>query len=269
MGLVSIATTKGKHLALRVKRPSERRSVSRSAARALDILEALGEARTPLRAMDIARILDLTPSTTNQLLKTMVDSAHLLFDARTKTYRPSPRLAAIGAWVTEMYGATGGMADLVRDLQAQTGLVVTLTTPNDLFMQVIDSASPDGQVTRRGLQVSLFGSAIGSAYLSTLSEREIRRLADRARISEAELPAILESVAAIRASGRADGPMSDSEIWSIAVPLPEQGLHLQAVLGVAGPADVVRERTSEYFALMQAAIARWLTASEAPAAGPA
>ena len=188
MSLIAPAAARGQKARIHVRRPSERRSQSRSATRALDVLEYFGEQRRPLRAVEISRVLEMHPSTTNQLLKTMVDSAHLVFDARSKTYLPSPRLAEFSAWIIETYGAGGRLKDLIRDVQAQTGVVVTVTTPNDLFMQIIDLATPPDQTSERGLQISLFGSAIGSAYLSMLDDGEVLRLADRARIPKAESP---------------------------------------------------------------------------------
>ena len=83
------------------RRPGDRRSLSRSATRALDVLELFGQERRSLRAIEIAKALGLHPSTANQLLKTMVDSAHLTFDAVAKSYLPSPRLGRFGGWMTE------------------------------------------------------------------------------------------------------------------------------------------------------------------------
>jgi DNA-binding IclR family transcriptional regulator len=259
MTLVAVSTEKTRHLALRVKRPGDRQSLSRSATRGLDVMEALAEARGPLRAVDIARMLGLAPSTTNQLLKTMVESAHLLFDARTKTYMPSPRLARLGSWLTEIYGASGRIRDLILDVGAQTGMVVTITTPNDLFMQIIDAVSPSPDTAERGLHVSMFGTAIGSAYLATLDEPEIRRLADRARIPASDLPCILRTLESIREAGYADGPSADTEIWSIAMPLPMRDLRVPAVLGLAGSAKEISARAAELRGIMQRAIAYWLT----------
>lgn len=256
MNLIVPAVRRGRQSAVRVKRPGERRSLSRSATRALDVLEYFGEVRRPLRAIEIAKMLGMNPSTTNQLLKTMVDSAHLVFDARAKTYLPSPRLAEFSTWIVETYGAGGRIRELVKDVRAGTGMVVTVTTPNDLFMQIIDVASPQGQTAERGLQVSLFGSAIGSAYLSTLDDKEVARLADRARIPVAEIPAILETIASIRQKGFADGPSAGSDIWSIAMPLPMQGLRVPTVLGLAGPADKVRAGLAGLTQAMRDAIAR-------------
>jgi DNA-binding IclR family transcriptional regulator len=255
--LISAKPARGPNLSVRVKRPGERRSMSRSATRALDVLELFGTTRRPLRAVEIARALDMHSSTTNQLLKTMVDSAHLVFTARDKSYLPSPRLAEFAGWIGETYGVGGRLHDLITDLQARTGMVVTVSTPNDLYMQVVDLATPKGQAAERGMQVSLFGSAIGSAHLSTLEPSEVARLAHRARIPKSQLQAILDEVAGIRSAGHADGAISGSPYWSVAMPLPIQGLHVPTVLGLAGPADEVRRRLVELQGIMRDTIARW------------
>ncbi|MCB2080898.1 MAG: helix-turn-helix domain-containing protein [Novosphingobium sp.] len=240
---------------VRIKRPGDRRSLSRSATRALDVLELFGEVRRPLRAVDIARALDMNPSTTNQLLKTMVDSAHLVFEARGKTYLPSPRLAEFSTWVVNTYGSGGRIRELARDVQQRTGQVVTVTTPNDLCMQIVLAFSPQREIAERGLQVPLFGTAIGSAHLSTLDEDDIVRLADRARIAPVELPSILHTAALIRQRGYADGPSSGADVWSLAMPLPTGTLRVPTVLGMAGPAADVRDRLGEMVDAMRAAIA--------------
>jgi DNA-binding IclR family transcriptional regulator len=227
---------------VRIKRPSERRSLSRSAIRALEVMEHFGQARRPLRAIEISKALTMRPSTADQLLKTMVDAAHLLFDAQSKTYRPSPRLVGLGCWVVETYGADERLRRVVREVHTQTRLIVTLTTPNDLDMQILDLAAPTGQLTERGLRISVFGSVIGSAYLATLQRAELARLADRARIPRGELNRLFAAVQEVRRDGFADGATAGSPIWSIAVPLPSDRIPVPMVLGLAGPVDAVRPR---------------------------
>jgi DNA-binding IclR family transcriptional regulator len=239
MSLITPNTARGPS-PVRVKRPSERKNLSRSAIRALDVMEYFGQARRPLRAIEISQVLAMRPSTTDQLLKTMVDSAHLLFDAQAKTYRPSPRLAGLSCWVVETYGADERLRRLVRYVHFRTGMTVTLTTPNDLYMQILDLATPAGRQTERGLRISVFGSVIGSAYLSTLKESEIARLAERARIPRTEMKRLLETVREIRRDGFADGLTAGTAIWSIAVPLPSARLPVPMVLGLAGELDRVR-----------------------------
>lgn len=259
---VAISQETGSHLAFRVKRPSDRQSLSRSATRALDVLEAFGETRGPLRAVQIARLLGLPRSTANQLLKTMVESAHLLFDARHKTYLPSPRLARISDWIAEIYSVGDKLLDLVNDIHKKTGMVVTISTPNDLLMQVIEAASADPGVAERGLHVPLFGTAIGSAYLSTVDEKELLRLADRARIPPSALPAMLKTIEQIRATGNADGPSTAPGIWSLAMPLPREGLCVPVVLGLAGPSETICSRLPEFSAILSGSARYWLAIPE-------
>lgn len=257
------------HLAVKVKRPGERRSLSRTATRALDVMELFGASRQALRAVEIGKVLDITPSSTNQLLKTMVDSGHLVFNARTKTYLPSPRLAKFSGWIVEMYGPGGPLRDLIRGIHEELDMVVTVSTPNDLFMQIIDSAIPDGKTAERGLRISLFGSTIGDACLSMLDDEEIARLAYRARIDTGDLGGIMERVASIREHGFSQGPSMDDSIWSIAMPLPREGLPVPAVLGLAGPADAVRPRASELVEMLQRAIGDYRRAAGPEESDPA
>jgi DNA-binding IclR family transcriptional regulator len=243
-------------LGYRVRLPTDRRNMSRSATRALDVLEFFGEARRPLRAVEIARELEISPSSANQLLKTMVESAHLVFDASAKTYLPSPRLAAFGTWMSRINGGTGPLHDLVNAVRARTGMTVTVTTPNDLSMQIVDSAGSPGLAVQRGLQISLFGSATGSAYLASLADAEVRRLAHRARIHDRELPEILAMLGQIREAGLADGPSGGPGAWSLAMILPCHLVGVPSVLGLAGPADEVRANLAELSAIMHEAVAR-------------
>jgi DNA-binding IclR family transcriptional regulator len=244
----------------RVKRPGERRSISRSATRALDVLEQFGQLRRPLRAVEISKLLELQPSTTDQLLKTMVDSAHLVFDVASKSYLPSPRLVEFGLWLADGYGGDARLRRLLRDLELEPGEVATLSTPNDLYMQILDlvASGSTGPRPERGLRAAMFGSAIGAAYLSTLPDAELARLAERGRIPAGEVPQLLRDAARARSAGFADGPSPDEETWSLAVPLPTQGFGAPMVLGIAGRPERIREGREAVHASMQAAIERWM-----------
>jgi len=246
---------------LRVKRPGDRRSMSRSATRALDVLEQFGRLQRPLRAIEISKVLGLQPSTTDQLLKTMVDSAHLVFDAATKSYLPSPRLMEFSGWILEGYGGDARLRRLLRDLELGPAEVATLSTPNDLFMQILDltGAGPEGPKAERGLRAPIFESAIGAAYLSSLTDAEIRRLATRARIPTQEIPQLIEDAARARQAGFADGPSPVEGTWSIAVALPAQGFAVPLVLGLTGRRERVQGRLAEVHAQVRAAIDRWIS----------
>jgi DNA-binding IclR family transcriptional regulator len=245
----------------RLRRPDDRVSLSRTATRALDILEYFGQVKRPLRAIDIVRALNLHPSTTNQLLKTLVGSAHLVFDARSKTYLPAPRLADFSGWMVEQYGADNRFRMMLQQIRAETGAVVSLSTPNDIYMQVLDLLVPQDApiVSGRGMQVSLFGSAaIGSAYLSILRVSEIESLSFRARLKREQFREILAVISQIRDGGCAHGPTSDGKMHAIAIPLPISGTPIPLVVALAGRAEAVRAHRPELQDALQRSVSYWL-----------
>jgi DNA-binding IclR family transcriptional regulator len=259
VSIVDAPKYRGRSRGVAVRRPGDRTNVSRSATRALDVLEYFGLAREPLRAFEISRRLGMSPSTTNQLLKTMVASSHLVFDARSKAYLPSPRLALFSRWLRELYGDGGSLETLVRDVQSQTGMTVTICVQNDLFMQLLDVSAVADSGTERGMQIGIFGSATGSALLTMLDDAEIARLAQRARIDPADFADLMCRIIQIRSDGYADGSIDGQANWSIAVPLT--GLHVPAVLGLSGSREEVIPRIDELHQLMRAAVERWIDAS--------
>lgn len=240
------------HLTARFQKPGQRRSLSRSATRALDVLELFGIHRKPMRAIEIARLLDTSSSTANQLLKTMVDSAHLIFDAKAKTYLPSPRLAGFSGWMGDFYGSGGRLRDLVARVHEATGMVVTATTPNDLTMQVIVSAEAGTHNAERGGRISIFTTVIGAAHLSTLELPELHRLAWRARIPDDMVPVIEAEQRSNRLRGFALGQSPRSDTWSLAMPVPKELTRVPIVLGLSGPAEVVERDATAIAARMRA-----------------
>lgn len=260
---VDFGTAKPARAGVQIKRPESRRSISRSASRALDILEYFGETRRPARTIEIARALDMHPSTTNQILKTLVESSHLFFDGRGKTYQPSPRLAGFGSWMVDNYGADLRLGQVLRDVEAETGTIVTLSAPNDLYMQILDLSCPRPGLSsaQRGMQISLFGTAaIGDAYLSVLPDREVERLADRARVPRQQLPMVFQKLSRTRREGFAYGQTEDKDFRSMAVPLPPGRTPIPMVIGIADRPERIDKNRAGLLHTMQKAIAQWFEA---------
>jgi len=254
-----ITTSKsGRGMPVRISRPSDRRSLSRSATRALDVLECFGRERRWLKASEISRMLGLQASSSNQLLKTMVDSAHLVFNARTKTYFPSPRLIGFSALIHEAFGIEDRLRLLVSDLYARTGLSVTLTTLNNLSMQVLHIEQAASLRTERGLRIGIFGSASGSAYLASLPDTEIRELAAQAGFGPDALPDFLQAAYKVRQDGFADGSGPDPTVWTIAVFLQRANSPVPLVLGLAGAVEEMKSRRHELRKILREATNRWL-----------
>lgn len=238
-----------RHTSSDIRHPGERRNISKSAVRALDVLEHFAAVRRPLRATDIAHALDLHPSSADQLLKSMVDAAYLLIDAEGKVYRPSPRLMGFANWLAENYFGEDALSKLVASVAARTGQIVTLAAPQGGWLQLVDVATPPGLsgLVRKGSRVSITSSTLGAAFLAAHDDREIERWIGRTpearHIDAAFREELRASVQATRARGFACG-LGD-RLFSIALALPRPAAGIQLVLGLAGQPEHMELRTAE------------------------
>jgi DNA-binding IclR family transcriptional regulator len=254
-----------------VGEPGQSHNLAKSAVRALDVLELFGQIGCPLRAVEINRYLGLSPSSANQILKTMVDSAYLVFEPETKRYCLSPRLAQFGGRLSAEYFGGDTLHALLADLQSETGETVTLAVRQGPAMQIVDvnqrkSArrllGPNSRESRRipkGLRVSLFGSAVGTSWLSTQHDEKIRELIRRyskqlgGHISAVE---VIDAISRARRRGYAFGGLSaDDRVWSLAMPLPPSSSGMTLVLSITGPAEHMQLNRDKFVELMTERIA--------------
>jgi len=226
----------------------------------MDVLELFGAMRRPLRAIEISRSLGLHPSSANQILKTMLESSHLIFDAKSKTYMPSPRFASFSAWMIDVYGVEENLRNLMNELHLATGGLVTLSTPNGTDMQIVDfiGLPLDDETTARGLRISIFGSNNGTAFLSMLKDEEILYHADRARIKSTDIRAILSVVKLARKDGFVCSPGPGGRIWALVIPLPATLSSAPLVLGISGSREYINGHRTELHELMLSAVERWI-----------
>lgn len=252
---------------LNIQHPGGKRNLSKSATRALDILEYFAMVGRPLRAREISEALDFQASSTDQLLKTMVDSAYLIFDAGDKLYYPSPRLVNFGSWLAANYFGENRIYRLMRSVQEETGDIVTLCIRHGPAMQIVDFIEPiarAGSVTK-GSRVSITGSVIGTAFLSLHAEKEVIRIIEQVagatdeKITVPELKTLLERVNEARSRGYVSGPAMTTEApWALAVPLPQPASGMKMILGMAGEKASFRAREAELVAIIGKHIQRLL-----------
>jgi DNA-binding IclR family transcriptional regulator len=249
----------------RIQRPGDRRNLSKSAARALDVLEYFALMGRPLRAIDIAHAFDFHPSSTDQLLKTMLDSAYLVFDPQGKLYYPSPRLVKFGSWLAASYYGEDRICRLLREVHAASGEIVTLALRHGASMQIVDVLEPPSAAgtVLKGLRVPIIGSAIGSAFLAAHSETEVRRILQQISIrperAADRIDIITNDIREVRANGYALGGINKGGgTWSLALPLPKPSAGVVMVLGLAGPSERMRAHAADLIALAQQCIEQCL-----------
>lgn len=157
--------------------------VVKSVGRALAVLELFEQRREPLTATDVCRELGYPNSSTDALLKSMVNLGYLSLDTQSRSYFPSMRVTRLGEWLPEQL-FTDDIMEMLMALHEVTGETVTLSVQNDLHMQfirVLPGTFPISLRVTEGYMGPLFGSAVGTAFLSSLQDRQIQRLLQRGK----------------------------------------------------------------------------------------
>lgn len=249
------------------REPGQGGDFPKSAVRALQTLEYFSLAGKPLRAIEIAGALGLSPSSTNELLKSLTDWGYLIFDPVSKLYHCSPRVTRLAQAANREYGGPDALDRLLRAVLVEFGLPVSISASQGSFMQVIDFLWPEDrdpstlpykaeQSARSpfplniGLHSPMFGSCPGAAWLSTQSEQRVRetiRLCrrDLGHFADDEAT-ILHRLADISEQGYAFGGISTDESYrGLSVPLPATPHGIVLILSMVGPRAEMEVRREE------------------------
>ena len=116
----------------------------KSAQRALEVLEYFQGGRSEATVMDIARSMGYPQSSTSELLGCLVALGYLTRDRSARTYRPTARVAVLGAWVQPNLFREGRLLPLMDDLAHEVSAAVVLGNRVGLNIQYIHAVSPGG-----------------------------------------------------------------------------------------------------------------------------
>jgi DNA-binding IclR family transcriptional regulator len=227
-----------------------RRNAAKSAERAFDVLHYFGAEARPLRATEIRRAFHLSPSSADQLLKTLVDSAYLTFNAATKLYFPSPRLLRFATMLTRHYRGDG-LLRLMSQLQAETGEKVVVVTLCDVTIQLVDSLNY-GEFS--GMKFDL-DSVAGHVLLGQFAPAAMRKTVERAvllrRCKRENAAALVRAGSTARDSGYAAGrSLVIPECWTLSVPLPGKSSDVPLALSLIGETGRIQRNMNGLIATM-------------------
>jgi DNA-binding IclR family transcriptional regulator len=155
---------------------------------------------------------------------------------------------------------------LIKALQQSSGETVTISMATDLCMEVmlVERSSQLISFTAEvGQRISFWGSAIGAAYLTTLSPASLTSLYDRSlRHGGSMAPALaLRDVQAQVAEARSAGhALAIGAVFpdasAIACPLSRALSFRQLVVSIAGPTDRVEPQATQLALSLQEAAMR-------------
>ncbi len=228
----------------------------KSVARVFEILECFEHKRRPLNATSVARTLGYPQSSTQALLRTMVNLGYLTFDSRIRAYFPTPKFLLTTGWLANTPPGNSSLLEAVDDLQQMTGETVTLSSYCDLDMLIVRMTAGSHPITlnlHAGDRLSLFHSAVGLAFLADQTDDVVRRLIRRGRSlaagtsARAVKPAkVREGIELVRERGAAIGyglVLEGVGAIAAAIRCPISGAPY--VLGIGGPEARIRSQESQ------------------------
>ncbi|HUD93998.1 IclR family transcriptional regulator [Sphingobium sp.] len=224
----------------------------KSAGRVLEILEYFDDLQRQSTVMEIADALGYPQSSTSALLRSLVTMGYLNYDAYSRTYITSSRVALLGSWVNAPFFAEGTIISMMKELNEQTHDTVVLGMRNGQHVQyihVIQATSPARLHMTLGTARPLAGSGSGYAVLATMTDAEITRIVMRVNAEAADgeplikVREVLEKVAVIRQKGYAfTCDMVTRGGGMIAAALPRVVGQPQMIIGIGGISEVMRQR---------------------------
>ncbi len=170
----------------------------KSARRALEVLEFFQGDRTEATVMDIARSMGYPQSSTSELLSCLVALGYLTRDRAARTYKPTARVAVLGARVQPRLFRDGGLLPMMDELAQETGAVIVLGNRVGLEVQYIHAVSPQQSELRlaEGASAPLAHSGLGKAVMAGMDRNYMRKLMHRLNAeSAAELRVPFEAMA--------------------------------------------------------------------------
>ena len=161
----------------------------KSARRVLEVLEYFAERQSAASADEIRRALGYPQSSTSVLLRSLASLGYLSFEGETRRFRPTIRIALIGAWLVDEAGRAQDPTKMMRRLSTATGDMIVLGTEQGMdvvYVKVLQATNPVRFHMRQGARRPLCTTAVGQALLSTKSDKQIGAIVRRVN---AERPA--------------------------------------------------------------------------------
>ncbi|ATE66391.1 IclR family transcriptional regulator [Rhizorhabdus dicambivorans] len=157
-------------------------NVVKSAARVFEVLEYFAERQSAASADEVRQALGYPQSSTSVLLRSLASLGYLTYDAYNRRFRPTIRIALLGAWLVEETDGGRNPTQAMRSLSAATGDMIILGAMHKLeavYAKVLPATNPVRFHMKQGARRPICTTAIGRSLLSSKTDREIRAIVRR------------------------------------------------------------------------------------------
>ena len=228
----------------------------KSAVRVLDIFEAFEAQQRALTISELVDLLQIPQSSMSTLIKSLVARGFVEYDAETRRYRPSVRLAFVGNWVLGSTDVIARIHALAQRMHDETGETVLIGAENGLYLQYLSLVLSEHTLRfalHPGLKRPIHRSGLGLMLLSLKQDGEIGRIVRRYNSEltdtseERAAPSeVIEEAAKARSDGwffSANRVLRGGASVATLLPLPrDQGM---LAIGFAGQAHQLGQKVDE------------------------
>jgi DNA-binding IclR family transcriptional regulator len=239
------------------RRLASNRQPVASVARALALLEELRDSEHGLGVNELARRIDVNPSTVSRLLATL-EAYGLIQREDNGPVRLGLGLVTLADRVLSRLDLQGLARPVLLELMTQTSETATLSLPGEREAITVDSVPSRSSVVsmaRLGRPSVSHATAVGKVMLAfgggpLPRDRDLVALTERTITARAALEQEVELVRA-RGYGTVFGER-EVEVNAIAAPVFQRAGELAAILGLQGPASRLEQPTRLLDALLDA-----------------
>jgi DNA-binding IclR family transcriptional regulator len=229
-----------------------------------EILEYFDRERRPLALKEVLDALAYPASSGSALMKSLVSLGYLDYDRERRSYFPTMRIAALGAWVHDALFGDGVLLGLMDHLRSVTGETVILAAQSDLhaqYIHLVHSSEPLQVSVPPGARRPLGASGLGWVLLSLKRDADIEKLRRRINAEaggeKLSREALAERIGEVRARGYAFSRHTVSEgVGVIGAALPRGRFGRDYAIGVAGPVSRLERKEALIAGELTAGVAR-------------
>lgn len=248
----------------------------KSAVRVFEVLELFDTLRRDASLSEISRELGYPASSTSMLLQSMVECGYLA-QGEKRTFRPTPRVKLLGAWIAPVLDSNGPVSTMMEWLGTQCGQAVVLATPESMRVRYIRVVPATGTLRMHvtpGAVRPLPTSGFGRLFMSRMADEEVERIVSAHNAQAALDPSLLDpslpntsllvpasvrrDLQGIRAAGCAvsfDKVSPGAGV--VAVHIPTAPTESPLAIGIGAPSVLIKSNAVAFATLLRSAVQRY------------